>query len=587
MTAEKPIVYKTQDQMPEIVMSEASMLWNRTGAWRYIRPLYCDKTPPCNQGCPAGNDIEGFLNLVEKEEYTKAWQLIKEENPFPRVCGRVCYHPCETACNRGQHDRAVAINILERFIGDQAPKKHKIEKLRDASGKKVAVIGAGPAGLTAAYHLARLGHSVVVYESLEKPGGILRFGIPEYRLPNEVLDDEIADVTSLGVEIKCKTQVGKDITWKDLEKFDSIFVATGVQASRKLDIENIDAKGVFAGLEFLRKVTRKDDVQLGPRTVVVGGGNTAVDAARSALRLGSRVTICYHRSQNEMPAFPEEVEEAGKEGVVFDMLSQPVRVIEDGGKVVGIEMRRTKLGEPDESGRRRPVSVPGSEYIIQATSILTAIGENSDVSFLPKEVQVKWGQIIIDEFGLSNHPGVFAGGDVALDNHNVAVAIGSGKAAALAIDSYLLGKEVKSIKDRVIIGNEGAVSVSSYLETGNAHAKNRGCKTVVSFDDININYFEKNERSKQAKLEISERASNFIEVHQGLSEQAAKKDSMRCFHCGVCTMCDNCYTYCPDIAIQQKGEKTWGYDIDFDYCKGCGVCVHECPRSAMMMEDEQ
>ncbi|MFH1355715.1 MAG: NAD(P)-binding protein [bacterium] len=586
MSDHKPIVYKNCEDVPAVVMSEASMLWNKTGAWRYIKPKYCDKVPSCNQGCPAGNDVENFVRLAEEKKYKEAWLSIKEENPFPRVCGRVCYYPCETACNRGQFDRAVSINALERFIGDYVSTDTKIERLQNDSGKKVAVVGSGPAGLTTAYHLARLGHGVHVYEADEKPGGVLRYGIPEYRLPKKVLDEEIQDIINLGVTIDCNKKVGETIQWEALLDFDAVFVATGAHKSRNVGIENEEAQGVMPGLGFLKKVAQGKKVHLGPRTVVVGGGNTAIDAARTAMRLGSQVTIHYYRSRNEIPAFKEEVDEAQKEGVHFDMLSEPVRVLVDGDKATGIEMRRTRLGDPDESGRRRPVSVEGSEYSVDATTIIIAIGEDTDLEYLPSEIQEERGRVIVDAFGATSRPGVFAGGDMAIANHNVAYAIGSGKAAAIAIDAYLKGSHVSDIVAQTTIGEYGAMSMSHYIEAGRAHAKNRYTKSVVSYNDINLNYFEEQERSKQTKLELSERHQNFKEVHQGLSEDQIQNDAQRCFHCGVCTMCDTCYIYCPDIAIEHKGDAAWGYDINFDYCKGCGICVHECPRNAMMMEDE-
>ncbi len=585
MPDEKAIIYKTLAEMPEIVISQASMRWNHTGSWRYMKPRHLNKVPPCNHGCPAGNDIEQFLRLASEKKFAEARAVIKQENPFPRVCGRVCYHPCETACNRAKFDAPTAINAVERFLGDYEGGE-TVKPEREASGKTVAVVGSGPAGLTAAYHLARMGHGVTVYESKKKAGGLLRYGIPAYRLGDDVLDAEIADVEALGVKIECGAQVGKDLPFDELKKFDAVFVACGVHKSQKLGVEGEDAQGVMSGLEFLARVNGGERPAIGKKVAVIGGGNSAVDAARCALRLGAEVELYYRRSRVEMPAYEAEVDEAEEEGAAINILATPVKINVQDGKVVGLTMTKMALGDPDESGRRKPEPVPGSEFDVRADAVLTAIGEKGDLEFLPDGVKLEWGKILIDEFGLTSHPGVFAGGDIAQSTQNVAYAIGGGKKAAIAIDRYLGGEKIEDIGGRILIGGEGPVSVSRYLKTGRAHAQNDDFHTVVPFEELNLNYFDESERSERNTLDKAARLAGFGEVNAGLTEAEAVRDADRCFHCGVCTMCDNCYVYCPDVSVRHKADGSWGYDIDLDYCKGCGICVYECPRSAMVLEDE-
>ena len=287
MDHEIPIAFLSIEEMPEKVVSQASMLWNKTGSWRYLRPKYQGKSAPCSQGCPAGNDIEGFIRQIGLGNYEKAWQLLKEENPFPKVCGRVCYHPCESACNRAEFDHGIAINALERFAADHAPISPEIKKIRSDTGKRVAVVGSGPAGLTAAYHLARMGHAIKVFEADEEPGGLLRYGIPDYRLPKEILESEIDDIRSLGVKISCQSRIGKDVEWAALTKYDAIFLSIGVHKNRTLNLAGENSAGVISGLDLLKAVARKQELDLGSQTIIIGGGNSAIDSARCALRLGS------------------------------------------------------------------------------------------------------------------------------------------------------------------------------------------------------------------------------------------------------------------------------------------------------------
>jgi len=455
------IVFKTEADMPPLPMSLGTTLVNKTGSWRYIRPLYMDKTPPCNNKCPAGEDIVGYLALVKEGKYKQAWELIKQENPFPGVCGRrVCPHPCESKCNREELGGAIAIHTIERFLADWAASQHLgVSASKQRYDAKVAVIGSGPAGLSCAYHLARRGYPVTVFEALPLAGGMMRVGIPEYRLPRQVLDREIADIEAVGVEIRNGMRLGANLRMSDLDDYDAVFIAVGLQQSRKLSIPGEEAEGIVHGLEFLNRVHRGEEVQVAPRVMVIGGGNTAVDAARTALRLGSKATILYRRSRAEMPAITEEIEEALAEGVEIRYLTTPIEVLTESGRVTGLKCVKMGLGAPDESGRRRPIPIEGSEYTLEANTIIPAIaqeledgswkledgswkleaGDRRPALSLAAGLEVEGGRIVINEAGATTAPAIFAGGDAATPFGTVAHAIGSGKRAALAIDRYLRG----------------------------------------------------------------------------------------------------------------------------------------------------
>jgi NADPH-dependent glutamate synthase beta subunit-like oxidoreductase len=585
MAEEKPIVFAHVDDMPEMVMSIASMLWNKTGSWRYLRPRYEDRVPPCNEACPAGNDIEGFIRLLGEGQPAEAWRLLKEENPMPAVTGRVCFHPCEYGCNRVHFDAPTSIQALERYAADHAAGELDWA-WRAPTGKKIAVVGAGPAGLAAAYHSRRLGHDVVVYDALPQAGGLLRIGIPAYRLPRDILDAEIAAIEKMGVVFELGVRVGVDVPFAKLAEFDAVFVAAGVHVNRKLGVEGEDGPGVVAGLGLLAKVALGEKFACGRDVVVIGGGNSAVDAARVARRLGANVTIAYRRTKVEMPAFEEEVRDAEEEGVRLELLVAPTRIRRDGGAVTGVELQRMELGEPDESGRRRPVPVRGSEFDLPCDMVVAAIGEAADLSFLPPEIKQEWGKIVIDAFGLTGRPGVFAGGDIADPQQNVAQALGDGKRAAIAIDRFLHGETIADIGGKIIVGERGCASMAQYAKRGASHAKIIDAQHVAAYEELNLWHFTRAERDRMARAPLAERLAGFAEINLGLTDAQAAHAAERCFHCGVCTMCDNCYVFCPDVSILHKTDGGYGYNIELDYCKGCGICVKECPRAAMSLGEE-
>jgi|Deesub1362B_J571_1020462.scaffolds.fasta_scaffold03351_2 2-oxoacid:acceptor oxidoreductase delta subunit (pyruvate/2-ketoisovalerate family) len=576
--------FRSHAELPPLPMSLGTTLINKTGSWRYMRPVYEDKTAPCIEGCPASEDIQAYMYWVARGEFEKAWETIMEENPFPAVCGRVCYHPCEMNCNRGEYDEALSINAVERFIGDFGLEFSLDRfKVREERKERIAVVGAGPAGLTCAYHLRRLGYQVVVFEMHEKPGGVLQYGIPAYRLPKDILEKEIRRLEDFGVRIETRTKVGLHVKWEELLKYDAVFLATGVHKGRELNIPGENMPGVLSGLEFLSKVNRGEKVELGRRVAVIGGGNTAMDAARTALRLGSTPIIFYRRTRAEMPAIQDEIEEAEREGIRMEFLVSPIRIIGENGRVTGLKLQRMELGEPDESGRRRPIPVLGSEYTVEVDNVITAIGEAADFSFLPSEL-VDGGVVKTDIYGQTGVAKVFAGGDIVEQPHTVVHAIGSGKKAAMAIDAFLQKKSLEDDVRKIQVGYKGGFSFRRY-RNGTLEGDPVNNLKVVTFEHVNTWYFDHIHRNPVPEKAVEERTRDFREVKETFSSDTAVQEAKRCFNCGVCNMCDNCLIFCPDVAIRRR-ESGYRYEFDYDYCKGCGICVAECPRNAITMVPE-
>jgi 2-oxoacid:acceptor oxidoreductase delta subunit (pyruvate/2-ketoisovalerate family) len=542
------------------------MLVNKTASWRNAEPYYEDKAAPCNLNCPAGTNVVDFIHLLGEGKYEEGWELILNTNPFPGVCGRVCPHPCEQECNRGNLGGRVNVHSLERFLADSNfERKLKPKLIEDKKAQSVGVIGAGPAGLSCAYQLARRGYAVTVYDALPEPGGMMRLGIPDYRLPKEVLHREIEFILAHGVELRMNTAVGKDVSFEDVRKrHNAVFIGTGFTLSRSLGAEGQDLEDVIPGIEVLHKISFHDDIELGDRIIVVGGGNTAMDVARSVLRMGSKPRVVYRRSREEMPAIAEEVDDLLEEGIPIDFLTLPVKVHGNAeGRVLKVECVHMTLGEPDASGRRRPVPIEGSNFEMDADMVVTAIGEQPDLRFLPSDVKAEsWG-VLVDGNGRTNVPGIYAGGDTAGGEGTVTHAVGRGRQAAVAIDCYLQGKELPPCDE-----------IDRYLKDRSRHQ--------VTWQEINPAYFNLEERIEPRGTSIPERVRNFEEVYSGLDEATALHEAQRCFSCGLCPECDNCLIFCPDAAIsRQAGGR---YQINYDYCKGCGICVTECPRNAISIK---
>ncbi|HEX9107075.1 MAG TPA: FAD-dependent oxidoreductase, partial [Longimicrobiales bacterium] len=398
---------------PPIAVSDRSTEVNKTGSWKYIRPVYHDRVAPCNHSCPAGVDVQGYLQLLRDGRIDEALDLLAREHAMPAVTGRVCNHPCEDGCNRKQLDGAVAVHAVERMLGDRLLASPPPRAQLRPNAEKIAIVGSGPAGLSCAYHLARLGYQVDVLERAPVAGGMLRQGIPEYRLPRDVLDAQIARIEALGVSIRTGIEV-TDATLPDLRnRYSVIFFATGAYRGRKLAVAGEELPGVWQGLEFLRRVNAGERPHIGERVVVIGGGNTAMDCARTALRLGARPQVLYRRTRDQMPAIPEEVEDAWREGVEFVFLAAPTAFREENGRLSGVACASMQLGDVGPDGRRRPVAT-GESLFVPADTVLVAAGEDADLAPLPAEL-VRDGAILIDEWGATGEAALFAGGDVAGD----------------------------------------------------------------------------------------------------------------------------------------------------------------------------
>ena len=486
---------------------------------------------PCVQTCPAGVNVQGYVALVSAGKFTEALELIKVRNPLPSVCGRICYHPCEAACNRNEIDEPVAINPLKRFVADYVrlnPSELNVEHaLPDPAKPKVAIVGAGPAGLTAARNLALSGYPITIFEALSVAGGMLYTGVPNYRLPKDILEYDIKEILKLGIELKTNVRIGKDLTVDDLRRdgYKAIFMAVGLQKSRSLTIEGINLEGVLLGIEFLRAVNLGEKVQVAPRVMVIGGGNTAIDAARTAARMGAKeVHLLYRRSREEMPASSEEVEEMEEEGITLHFLVDPVMIIGEGEKVKAIELRKMRLGEPDETGRRKPIPIEGSEFQMEAGSVIVAIGQAHDLEWA-NEVGLEFtsqGTIKVDPVTLETGvKGIFAGGDVVSGPKYAIDAINQGHEAAISIDRFLRSEDLRSGREK--------------RETEPSPLPERE--------------FDRRPRARSPKIPVSERQGNFNEIELTLSEEEAVAEAQRCLNCAICSECMQCVAVCEAKAI--------------------------------------
>jgi NADPH-dependent glutamate synthase beta subunit-like oxidoreductase len=534
-----------------ITLDVGSSLANKTGSWRTERPVYVDLLPPCSNACPAGENIQQWLYHAEDGSYEAAWRQIMADNPMPAIMGRVCFRPCETACNRGQLDTAVGINSVERFLGDEAIRRGwTMPVTAPPSGKRILVVGAGPAGLSAAYHLTLLGHEVTIRDAGPEPGGMMRYGIPAYRLPRDVIDAEIDRILATGVRLESGVSVTDVSSVMADDRFDAAFLAVGAQVGKRAYIPAGDSAKILDAVSYLHAATDGQPPLLGRRVAVYGGGDTAMDAARTARRLGATdAVIVYRRTRGQMPAHDIEVEEAAAEGVRMMWLSTIARA--DGEKLTIEKMTLDETGFPQPTGEFTE---------LDADAVVLALGQESDLSLVAgvDGIGVASGVVEVGGDQMTGCPGIFAGGDMVNGERTVTTGVGHGKRAARCIDAWLRGQAWRP-------GEPTA---------------------LAAYDRLNTWYYSDAPASVRPELDVARRVSTFDEVVGGLDESNAQFEARRCLSCGNCFECDNCFGVCPDNAIIKLGPGR-RYEIDLDYCKGCGMCAAECPCGAINMVPEQ
>ena len=533
------------------VLPDLSQAEGRVGPVRSRRPVYLDMLPPCNAGCPAGENIQEWLRLIKAGNAVAAWRQLVKDNPFPAIHGRVCYHPCETACNRGDLDSAVSIHSVERYLGDLALTNNwQFPKPRRRSGRRVMVVGAGPSGLSAAYHLTRLGHEVEVFDAGDRPGGMMRYGIPEYRLPRDVLDGEIARLVELGVVFRQNTPI-KDLLGQQADgDFDAVFVAVGAHISKRVDIPSTDASRVVDAVSFLRDVASGERPVIGRKVAVYGGGNTAMDAARVARRLGAEESVVvYRRTEQQMPAHEEEKEGAVAEGVKMNWL-RTITSMDEADLTV-------EIMELDENGK----AVGTGRYEkLAADTVILALGQRADTDFLHAIPGMSFHDDVVDvdpNTLMTAVPGIFAGGDAVPSDRTVTIGVGHGKKAAHRIDAWL--------------------NVEEYVP--------REKNPIVGLDQMNVWYFGDHARRQHEETHIDKRMEDFGEIVAGLSDAEAEFEARRCLSCGNCFECDGCFGACPEDAVIKLGKGN-RYRFDYEKCTGCATCYEQCPVHAIEMIQE-
>jgi len=535
-----------------------------TGTWRSAMPIYQKRLAPCHCACPVDGEIPTWIMLARKQLYQEAWSALVANNPFPAVTGRICHHPCESACNRNEYDGAVAVNALEQYIGDLAlTEGWALPQPTLELAPRIAVIGGGPAGLSCAYQLRQIGYKVTLFDARPELGGVLRYGIPRYRLSKEVLDGEIARLLALGIEVRLNHEVkANDLSGLERE-YSAVFLAIGAQNSKTLPQFSVDDLRVFKGFEFLEKVNRGEAPQLGQEVVVIGGGSVALDVAGTARRLGSQVKVLALEARESLPAQPDELTESLEEGVEV-LAGVMVQEASLGLDKISMNCVKVTLDETSPVGVLRPIPVYGTEFGVSATNVILAVGQETELTGWDSVINVGQSLVRVDANLSTNRPGVFAGGDVTPADRFVSTAIGQGKRAALSIDKY----------------------ITKQPSQGYSSKQTEGSEDKVSYQEINTFYFPEKTREGKGTVSVEQRLQNFAEHKIGFSPQQTQSQSERCFSCGNCVECDNCFYFCPDMAVVKDLSLPEHYRILDQYCKGCGSCVQECPRGAVVLKEE-
>jgi NADPH-dependent glutamate synthase beta subunit-like oxidoreductase len=566
MRSTQPFLSKQEEVLmanrkrPTVCMSMAGTQGTKTGRWGVMIPVFQEKMAPCRVGCPGAIQIPDFIQHVQADDIERAWRVILENNPLPRITGRVCYHPCENRCNRKDYDEYIAIQALERFVGDWAFEKglSPLDGIA-ANGKRVAVVGAGPAGIGCAFYLARSGYRVSVFEARPEPGGLLRYGIPEYRLPKRILSQELEMIFGSGIEIKKGVAVGKDISWDDLRAdYQGIFLGVGAQVPIKLGLDGDTPPDVMDGVPFLQICENKTPFESGQRVLIIGGGNTALDVARTVLRRKGVPLVLYRRTREEMPAFADEIREAEAEGIEIRYLVSPRIIIREAGRVKGLECIKNRMAPAGADDRRAFVPLEDSAFFEAGDLVVAALGQYADTTDLPPEVTVTDQTVVVADDHGCGPQGIYAGGDVTDMPRSVIHALASGKRAALALDAYL-------------------------RHADKCQPESHEAIPEVTIQQINLAYFEITSRQRPQTQPTGIRVSSFKEVTATLPAGAAAREAARCFGCGNCNTCGNCYFFCPDFAVHRDSDTSKVF-IDNDYCKGCCICVEECPRGVLSAE---